>query len=122
MTNYVWRDGHFRDKLTGEPMPLPERDEVQAPTVMVVNFEPYMSVVTGTIIDGQRSRKEELAIGRDKGLVPFERINSSPGGYINPKYQAHGTRAKYEATKEWAAKKRKASAVKTDASGAIWSD
>lgn len=122
MPNYVWKDGHFRDKETGNPMPLPERDEVQAPMVMTVNFEPYRSVVTGKVIDGQRARKEEIAVGKEKGLVPFERINGSPGGYINPKYQVHGKREQNEATKEWAAKKRAATAVKTDVSGAVWSD
>lgn len=121
MTRYVWRNGQFVDK-DGNPMEVPERDTIQAPMVMTVNFEPYRSCVTGQVVDGQRARREEIAIGKDKGLVPFERIDGHPGGLINPEFAKRGGRRVSEAATEWAAKKKAATAVKTDASGAILSE
>lgn len=118
MARYVWRNGDFVDG-DGKPMEIPKRNGVQAPMVMVVNFDPYKSCVTGKVVDGQRSRREELAEAKDKGFVPFERIDAHPGGCINPDFCKKGGRKVSEAATEWAANKRKATAVKTDASGAI---
>lgn len=116
---YVWRDGKFVDKATGEPMQIPERDGVQSPMVMTVNFEPYRSCVTGEVVDGQRARREEIAIAKDKDLVPYERVDGHPGGLINKTFAARGGRQVSEAATEWAQNKKAAAAVKTDAAGAI---
>jgi hypothetical protein len=120
MARYVWRDGDFRDKSTGEPMPLPERSGVCRPMFVISDHsEPYRSVVTGQIIEGRAAHREEVAIAADKGLVPFERIDGHPGGLINEEFAKRGGRKTSEAAKEWAAKKRKSQAVKTDARGAV---
>lgn len=120
---YVFRDGCFRCKETGEPMPIPERDGVCVPAAIIHDFEPYQSVVEqGRVIGGRSQRREELARQADKGMVPFERIDGHPGGLINKKFAAQGGRRVSEAAVEWAAKKKAATAVKTDASGAILSE
>jgi hypothetical protein len=120
MARYVWRDGDFRDKATGEPMLIPERDGVCLPLFVISDHaEPYRSVVTGRIIQGRAAHREEVAIAADKGLVPFERINGHPGGLINEKFAARGGRKTSEAAKEWAANEQKKRAVKTDARGAV---
>lgn len=118
---YVWRDGQFVDPKTGAPMEK-KHAGVHAPMVMRVDFEPYKSLVTGKVVDGQRSYKEEVAEARDKGWVPFERIDGHPGGLINKEFARKGGKRVCEATEEWAKKKREAQAVQTDASGAIWSE
>lgn len=121
---FVWRGGQFVDAATGEPMLSQEERNgpVKSPMVMVVNFEPYRSVVHGQIVDGQRSRREELAIAADRQLVPFERIDGRPGGLINEAFARRGGQKTSEAAKEWAANKRKSTAVKRDKSGAIWTE
>ena len=124
MTRYVWRDGQFIDRATGRPMLT--QDELAAPPaapmVMKSSFEPYRSVVTGQVVDGHRSRREEIAAAKDRGLVPFERIDGRPAGLINEAFAKRGGRRTSEAAKDWAAKKRQATAVKLDANGAILSE
>lgn len=124
MKRYVWRGDGWVDAVTGDPMLTEEERSgpVKSPMVMVVTFEPYRSVVHGQIVDGQRSRREEIAMAADRNLVPFERIDGRPAGLINEQFAKRGGRKTSEAAKEWAANKRKSQAVKTDANGAIWSE
>ena len=56
---YVWRDGHFRDPATNEPMDLPVRDDIALPYI-VSDIKPYRSVVSNTMIDGRAAQREDL--------------------------------------------------------------
>jgi hypothetical protein len=118
MPKYVWRDGAFRNPATSEPMQIPKRERLAAPRV-VRPFAPYRSVVTGGVVDDGSKRREEVAIAADRGLVPFERIDTRPPGLINDRFAARGGRATSEAAKEWVSNKRRAAAVKTDRAGAV---
>ena len=124
MSRYVWRDGRWIDPATNLPM-LNQADLAMppaAPMVMRSSFEAYRSMVTGQIVDGQRARREEIAAAKDKNLVPFERVDGRPAGLINEAFAKRGGRRTSEAAKEWAANRRKATAVKLDAKGAILSE
>ncbi len=59
MTTYVWRDGRFVDKASGEDMYIPERDGVQLPQFMPDTPE-YLSPVTGLPITSRSHRREDL--------------------------------------------------------------
>ena len=59
MPKYVWKNGEFRDPLTGEAMSIPERSGVCAPQV-VPDTPAYTSPVTGQVIEGRAARREDL--------------------------------------------------------------
>lgn len=59
MTTYVFRDGQFVDKRTGERMVLPERGEICAPLVMPDTPE-YASPIDGRPITSRSARREDL--------------------------------------------------------------
>ena len=59
MPKYVWKNGEFRDPLTGEAMFIPERNGVCAPQV-VPDTPAYTSPITGKLIEGRSARREDL--------------------------------------------------------------
>lgn len=70
MTRYVWRDGHFRDLKTNEPMDLPKR-EIATPTV-ISDLPAYMSPLGTGLIDGRRARREDLKRHNCREVDPGE--------------------------------------------------
>lgn len=69
MARYVWRDGQFIDKQTGEPMEVPER--VVAPRV-ISDTPAYMSPLGTGLIDGRAARREDLKRGDCREVDPSE--------------------------------------------------
>lgn len=55
---YTWRDGHFRDR-DGNPMPIPEREELCCPRVMP-DIPEYRSPIDGTLITSRTHRRYDL--------------------------------------------------------------
>lgn len=59
MPVYVWRDGHWRDKATGERAPL--REGLCAPMAIISDIPAYQSPVDGRTVGGRRQMREDLA-------------------------------------------------------------
>lgn len=57
MPVYVWREGHWRDKATGERAPM--RDGLCTP-MFVHDIAPYQSPVTGEVISGRAAKRDDL--------------------------------------------------------------
>jgi len=55
---YVWRNGQFVDKKTGEPA-ANKTDTICMPYVRS-DIAPYTSPVTGEVIDGRAARRYDL--------------------------------------------------------------
>lgn len=83
---YVWRDGQFVDKRTGEPMEKPFAGQLCAP--MVVSDTPdYRSPIDGRLISGRAQRREDLKRNNCVEIDPPAR----PRGFKNPRFAAkHG--------------------------------
>ena len=60
MATYVWKDGAFRCKRTGEPMPMPARDEICMPRVMGDIPEYRSPVGDHKMITSRSERREDL--------------------------------------------------------------
>ena len=59
MPKYVLRGTEWIDPVSGEAMPIPERNGICAPQV-VPDTPAYASPITGEIIEGRRARREDL--------------------------------------------------------------
>lgn len=59
MPRFVFRDGHWRDPATGEPMDLPERDGICMPRI-VPDVQEYVSPVDGKPISSRSTERDEL--------------------------------------------------------------
>lgn len=59
MATYVFRDGQFVDKRTGEPMLAPGNDTVACPQYMP-DIPHYASPVGGEMITSRSQRREDL--------------------------------------------------------------
>lgn len=85
MKRYVWRDGHFYDRSTGEPMEIPEREGVCMPMVRS-DIPEYLSPIDGKPITSNSHRRYDLEAN---GCVPAEPRKKR--GYKNPRFAAkHG--------------------------------
>ena len=58
MKRYVWRDGQFRDRVTGEPMAKPFPG-ISMPTV-ISDIPDYASPIDGRMITSRSARREDL--------------------------------------------------------------
>lgn len=70
---FVWRDGHFRDRVTGEPMAVPA-GPLAAPMITPTMPE-YASPIDGRVISTRHERREDLkrndcVEAGDPGLSP----------------------------------------------------
>ena len=59
MTTYVWRDGCFRNKKTGEPMEVKDPNAICKPYV-VGDIPEYRSPIDGRPITSRSHRREDL--------------------------------------------------------------
>lgn len=55
---FVWRDGHFRDRATGEPMDVPVRP--LAVPMITPTMPAYASPINGKLITTRQERREDL--------------------------------------------------------------
>ena len=60
MPRYIWRDGHWVERVTGERL-VPEGQawEPVAPYI-VGDIAPYQSPVTGEVISGRAAKRDDL--------------------------------------------------------------
>ena len=79
MAVYVWRDGHWRDKKTGELMPLPEREGPCAPMAIIGDIAPYQSPVSGEVVTGRAGKRDDL---KRHGCVDAADLPSPTGGKV----------------------------------------
>lgn len=103
MTTYVFRDGHFRDKKTGERMPVPDRGEICAP--MVISDIPPHVGPSGRLITSRSEQREEW---KRTGTCAWEPLDNRPRGLSDSKIAAKAGKRVDEATVEWLSKKQKA--------------
>lgn len=59
MTTYVWRNGRFVDKATGEPMQVRDPNAICRPYV-VSDIPEYASPIDGRMITTRSERREDL--------------------------------------------------------------
>jgi hypothetical protein len=74
MASYVWRDGKFVDKRSGEPMLSDEKrnsPEICLPYIRS-DLPGYVSPVTGKWIEGRAARREDLARTGCREVDPSE--------------------------------------------------
>lgn len=81
MPTYVFRDGQFVDKRTGERMPMPERGEICAPQLMP-DVPAYASPIDGTMITSRSQRREDLKRNNCVEAGDMPRLN---GGFCKDK-------------------------------------
>lgn len=76
---YTWRNGHWRDQ-NGDPMPLPDGNDVCCPRVLP-DIAEYRSPINGTLITSRSHRREDLK--RNDCVEAEPRRNR---GYRNPSF------------------------------------
>lgn len=96
---YVFRDGRFRDPDTNEPMPLPMRDGVCAPMAIIHDI-PAHRAPSGAYISGRKAMMDDC---KAHGYVPYEPVNSNPGGISDPALAKKMGVRPCEKTQEWLA-------------------
>ena len=73
---HIWRDGCWRDKQTGEPMFIPERDEICMPMVQS-DLQEYESPASGKMITSKSWQRDDLkrhdCVINDKPRQKFNR-------------------------------------------------
>ena len=85
MATYKWDGATWVDKITGQPMDIPERSEVCAPMVQS-DIPEYRSPIDGKLITSRSSRREDL---KKNGCVEWEPgLSKRTGGLGNPKFAA----------------------------------
>lgn len=80
---YVWRDGCFRDKKTGEPMDVPVRDEICLPSV-VSDIPEYASPIDGRLISSRSERREDLK--RNNCVDARDFPSATNGKFLNKEF------------------------------------
>lgn len=71
MARYVWKDGQFVDRKTGEPMEKPFEGQICMPNV-TGDLPEYISPVTGKPVDGRWARREDLKRSGCREVDPSE--------------------------------------------------
>jgi len=72
MARYVWSEKGFIDPSTGGRMPIPERDGICLPQIVVEQFEPFISPATGKPITNRAEHRYDLAASGCRILEPSE--------------------------------------------------
>lgn len=90
MPRYVWRDGHWVERGTGERM-IPEGAVWQpvAPVAVIGDIAPYQSPVTGEVVGGRAQKRDDLKRHNciDAGDLP----SPTGGKFRNPEIlRKHG--------------------------------
>jgi hypothetical protein len=82
MSTYLWKDGNWRDRRSGEPMWLPECDVIAAPRVQR-DIAEYRSPIDGRPITSRSERCEDL---KRNDCVEVEPRPAHKRGYRNPRF------------------------------------
>lgn len=82
MTRYVFRDGHFRDRKTGELMVDPDAEWKPVTPAIISDIEPYISPASGQVVGGRSARRDDMARA---GAVDARDIGSPTGGKLKNK-------------------------------------
>lgn len=82
MTRYVFRDGHFRDRRTGEPMIEPGTPWEPVMPAVIRDIEPYISPASGEVVGGRAARREDMA---RTNTVDARDLGSPTGGKLKNK-------------------------------------
>ena len=82
MPRYVFRDGHFRDRKTGEPMLDPSKPWEPVTPMIINDIEPYISPASGNVIGGRAARRDDMARA---GAVDARDVGSPTGGKLKNK-------------------------------------
>ena len=82
MAAYVWKNGRWREKTSGEPMRLSAHETVVAPIVQSYIAD-YRSPIDGRLITSRSQRREDL---RRNGCVEVEPRPKHKRGYRNPSF------------------------------------
>ena len=101
-TTYVYRKGVFVDKLTGEPMRIPERDGVCVPMTIIHDIPPHRAP-SGAYISGRRAMIDDC---KAHGYVPYEPVSGNPGGITDPVLAKRAGKRVCEKTQEWLASQK----------------
>lgn len=111
MATYVFRDGRFVDKKTGEPMPMPHRNEIVAPRYIIKDMPPHFAP-DGKYVSGRAAYREAL---ERTNCVPRDRMKNEPPkdrGFLNPAIaRANGTTVRRDAVEKWKDDRAKAYAA-----------
>lgn len=104
MSTYVWSKERdcFIDKKTGERMPMPERDGLCVPMMVIPDIPPHVAP-SGAYISGRKAMLDDC---KAHGYVPYEPVNSNPGGFTDPVTAAKAGKRVCEATQEWLSKQK----------------
>lgn len=91
---YVWRDGGFYEKFTGERMTVPPRDEIAVPAVLS-DIPEYTSPIDGRLITSRSHRREDL---KRNNCVDARDFPSPTGGKFRNKAfcEKHGLQVSEE--------------------------
>lgn len=85
MARYVWRDGEFKDRATGEPMAKPFAGQIVMPSV-VSDIPEYRSPIDGRVIGSRSERRDDL---KRNNCVEYEpSLSPTKGKYRNPHFCA----------------------------------
>jgi hypothetical protein len=80
MTTYVWRDGGFVEKSTGQPMHVRDPNAICAPMV-IPDVPEYRSPINGLPITSRSHQREDLK--RNNCVLAEPR---KPRGFKNPHF------------------------------------
>ena len=111
MTQYVWRDGGWVDKKTGQPLTArnhngaPPLDEVIC-APMVMRDMPEHVGPSGRLISSRSQFRDEC---KRTGSVPFDRGLKGSSGYLDPRVaKANGKKHDPENVQRWKAGRKQA--------------
>lgn len=82
MSSFVWKDGRWRDKKTGEPMETPDTNEVCVPRLWR-DIPEYRSPIDGRIISSRSTRREDL---KRNDCIEIDPRPKEKRGYRNPNF------------------------------------
>ena len=84
MAKYVFRDGAWIDKQTGEPMQVPARDGLCVPKV-IHDIEPFVSPADGTYVSGRAAKRDNLKANNCVDANEVPRTGMAPKGQFRNK-------------------------------------
>lgn len=83
MARYVWKEGEFRDRLTGEPMESPYAGQIVCPTI-ISDIPEYHSPIDGRLITSRSARRDDL---KRNNCVEYEpSLSPTKGKFRKEKY------------------------------------
>ena len=94
-----WFEPGCYDKTTGERMATDPSNEVCAPLAIISDIPAHVAP-SGAYISGRKAMMDDC---RAHGYVPYESVNSNPGGITDPALAKAAGKKVCEKTQEWLA-------------------